>query len=110
MKATYVQRGETVDYTNSTKEKIENGTVVSLSTRIAVVGDDIQPESKGILHVVGVFELKKADSEKITQGAEVYYDATHDTITATADSNIPAGYAVKEAAANDKTVSVKLLG
>ena len=108
MKATYYQRGETLDYTPT--EKTEAGQVVDLKTRIGVAAEDIPANQPGHVHVVGVFAMTKADGEAITQGAAVYYDAEADAITATEDSNTPAGYAAASAAATDATVLVKLLG
>lgn len=108
MKATYWQRGETLDYTP--EKAVGNGEVVSLGTRIGVAGGDIKANELGHLHVVGVFEMTKATSEAITMGATVYYDAGAGAITTTASSNVPAGYAAAAASANDATVLVKLLG
>lgn len=108
MKATYWQRGETLDYTP--EKAVENGEVVSLGTRIGVAGSDIQAGELGHLHVVGVFEMPKAASTAITMGAAVYYDASNGVITTTSASNVPAGYAAAAAGANDATVLVKLLG
>lgn len=107
MKATYWQRGETLDYTP--ENAVGNGEVVSLGTRIGVAGGDIKAGELGHLHVVGVFEMPKAASVSITMGAAVYYDAGAGAITTSA-SNVPAGYAAAAAGANDATVLVKLLG
>jgi len=108
MKATYWQRGETLDFTPT--EDVENGAVVSLGTRIGVAGTNIRAGEQGQVHVVGVFAMEKDKTEAITMGAAVYYNAAADVITATAADNIPAGYAAAEAAASDTTVLVKLLG
>ena len=109
MKATYVQRGETIEYKNTTDSMIKVDDVVCLGSRIAVAGDNIKNGETGILHTIGVFEIKKKESEVIDQGTNVYYSET-DGITTTADSNIPAGYAFKSAIATDTTIYVKLLG
>lgn len=108
MKATYWQRGETLDYTPT--DAVKNSAVVSLGTRVGVAGSDIAAGAQGQVHVVGVFEMDKAANEAITMGAAVYYDAANDAITATAEGNTPAGYAAADAAAADATVLVKLLG
>ena len=47
-------------------------------------------------------------SEAITAGADVYWDNTNGVITATAESNILAGYAIADAAAADAVVSIKI--
>ena len=108
MKATYYQRGETLDHFPT--ENVENGAVVDLGTRIGVAAAPILAGEQGAVHVVGVFAMTKADGESITQGTAVYYDAEADAITATEGSNTPAGYAAASAAATDATVLVKLLG
>lgn len=107
MKATYWQRGETLDYTP--EKAVENGEVVSLGTRIGVAGGDIKAGELGHLHVVGVFEMRK-DTGDITMGAALYYSETYNEITTTASGNVPAGYAAAPAASADETVLVKLLG
>lgn len=120
MKAKYWQKGEVLDHTPETA--VENGAVVSLGTRIGIAGSDIAAGELGHVHVVGVFELDKADGETIPMGTAVYYDAANDCVTAAASAttgegeeaettdNIPAGYAAAPAAAADATVLVKLLG
>jgi len=87
MKATYYQRGETLDYFPT--ENVESGAVVNLGTRIGVAAAPIRAGE---------------------QGAAVYYNATAEAITATADGNTPAGYAAAAVATTDTTVLVKLLG
>ena len=126
MKATYYQRGETLDYFPT--ENVENGAVVDLGTRIGVAAAPIRAGEQGAVHVVGVFAMTKADGEAIEQGTAVYYDAAADTITTmteptvskqyddqeeggtATEDNTPAGYAAASAAATDATVLVKLLG
>lgn len=112
MNAKYWQRGETLDYTPDAA--VKNGAVVSLGTRIGIAGSDIAGSDiaageQGQIHVVGVFEMAK-DAAEITLGAAVYYNEAEDQITATADGNVPAGYAVQAAGAASATVLVKLLG
>lgn len=106
MNARYWQRGETLDYTAT--EAVTNGQVVSLGNRIGVAGNDIAEGATGALHVTGVYIMDKKDSEKITMGAPVYYDATADEITATEKGNVPAGYAAADAEASDATVLVNI--
>lgn len=107
MNANYWQKGETLDYIPT--EAVKHGGVVSLGTRIGIAGADIAANEQGQIHVVGVFEMAK-DGAEIALGAAVYYNADDDQITANADGNIPAGYAVQAAKAADTTVLVKLLG
>lgn len=107
-KAAYYQRGEALDYNNTTTDKIEALTIVTLTSRIGIVGTDINPGETGSVEVDGVFEIAKTGAGAIGQGTLVYFDG--DGITATAGSNIPAGYAAEPALAADTTVKVKLLG
>lgn len=108
MKATYWQRGEALDYTNSTAETIPGNTVIDIKTRIGVVGNAIEPGQHGALHVEGVFEIAKKSGEEVAFGDLLYFDGTE--ITKTADTNTPAGYAAAPATASATKVLVKLLG
>lgn len=107
-KATYWQRGESLDYVNSTAVAIEAGTVIALSGRIGVAGTAINPGEKGSLHVTGVYEIRKTGTSGIAMGAAVYFDGTG--ITDAASGNTPAGYAARAAEAGDAAVLVKLMG
>nr|DAJ08298.1 MAG TPA: protein of unknown function DUF2190 [Caudoviricetes sp.] len=107
-KATYFQRGESLDYANVTTDKIEAFSVITLVSRIGIAGDDIEPGEIGAVAVSGVFEIPKADETEIPMGTLVYYDGTG--ITSTATDNTPAGYAAANAAASDSSMIVKLLG
>lgn len=113
MNAVYVNRGEAIDFINDTGAAIAAGEVVALGTRIGVAGGDIPKGETGAVHVTGVFELPKA-AEELSVGAEVYY--AEDGVTASASTgsgdsaadNVPAGWAVQAAAADDATVRVKI--
>ena len=108
MKATYWQRGESLDYVNSGSTVIEANSIIDLKTRIAVTGTSINPKEKGSIHVTGVYQIAKKDETTIDFGAAVYY--TEGGITATAGSNTPAGYAAEQSEAGASTILVKLLG
>lgn len=115
-KATYVQRGETLDYKNETSKKIEAGTVVPLVSRVGIAGCDIVAGDTGTVHVVGVFKIPKTKNADIAMGTPVYFDGTG--ITSDTDDGaesgatvyVPAGYAVSDAAAGDAYVIIKLHG
>ena len=107
-KAIYWQKGESLDFKNATEAIIPADTIISLATRIGVAGNDIGINEIGSLHVVGVFEMPKKEGDVIEIGAAVYFDG--EQITITADSNTPAGYAVKVASEEETKVFVKLLG
>lgn len=107
-KATYWQRGDTIDYKNATEAAIPANTIISLGTRIGVAGTDIAVGEVGSLHVAGVFSIDKAESEKITAGEYVYFDAETGKITKTGEGKVPAGYAIAEAAESDAAVLVNI--
>ena len=115
-KAEYLQRGESLDYTNATEETIPDGAVVTIGSRIGVTGCPIPPGKTGSLHVVGVFEIAKSGAAAVEMGATVYFDGTGITDAATdgAASNPKsypaAGYAAAPAAAGDDTILVQLNG
>lgn len=106
-KATYWQRGESLDFVNAESTVIEANTIMDLGTRIGVVGTDVNPGEKGSIHVTGVYEIQKTGTGKIEMGAAVYYDGTGITTT---ESGTPAGYAAAAAEADAEVILVKLLG
>lgn len=105
-KATYWQRGESLDYSNAGTTVIEANTVVALEGRIGIAGTDILPKAKGDLHVSGVFEFDKTGTAAIKMGQTVYFDGTG--ITDTANGNTAAGYAAASVEAADTKVLVKI--
>lgn len=108
MNAKYWQKGETLDFTASSG-KVDSGDVVSLTTLIGVADSDIPANGTGRIHVTGVWEFDK-DNSNITLGAAVYWKTGEKKITTTSSENVPAGYAVAAAGASETKVLVKLLG
>jgi predicted RecA/RadA family phage recombinase len=105
MKATYMQRGEALDYTNTTDAVIEANTIIELKERIGVAGTDIIPGQLGDVHVSGVFTIPKKDADAIEMGTTVYY--ADGGITATSGGT-PAGYAAESSAAGASNIAVKI--
>ena len=105
--AVYIQRGEALDYQNTTEALIPAGTVVLLGKRIGVAGGDIHPGEVGALHMVGVFEIPKKASVELAAGDNVVFTDADGIDKASTDVM---GYAVEAAAAADETVKVRLLG
>ena len=56
-KASYWQRGETLDYKNTGSSTIEANTVVELTGRVGIAGTDIAPGAEGDLHAVSYTHL-----------------------------------------------------
>lgn len=111
-KATYWQRGETLDYVNETTAVIEAGTILPIGGRIGIAGTSINPNEKGSIHVTGVFVMDKTSDAEIRQGTAVYFDGAGITDQLkTGDKDcIPAGYAAQTAGASTRTILVKLPG
>lgn len=115
-KASYLQRGESLDYKNSTSTTIEAGSVISLVTRIGIAGTDMAPGEMGSIHVCGVFEIAKTKAADIPMGTAVFFDGTGITTDTddggaeAANAYVPAGYASADAAAADNKILVKLPG
>ncbi len=112
-KASYWQRGESLDYKNSGAAAIEANTVVELPGRIGIAGTDIAPGAVGDLHMCGVFEFAKTSENAIPMGTAVYFDKTGITEAANDGEEepaayTPAGFAAADAAAEDEKILVKI--
>lgn len=107
--AVYIQRGETLDYKNSTDAAILAGTVVLFGDRIGVAGGEIPAGAVGALHVTGVFEIPKKASIALSMGDAVVYTEA-DGIDKAAAAASPIGYAVAASGADEAAATVKLLG
>ena len=103
----FYQRGETLDYKNTTTDLIPHGTIIALGTRIGVTGCDIDPGTVGSVHVVGVFKISKTGTAAIQMGQTVYFDGTGITGTS-GDTTVPAGFAAAAADASDTEILVKI--
>lgn len=115
--ATYLQRGEALDYTNATDDLIPQDTVVVVGDHIGVTGCPIPPGKVGSLHMGGVFTIKKTGTAAIAMGETVYFDGTgitNETDNGKTDSAkvsyATAGYAAAPAAAADAEILVKICG
>ena len=106
-KASYWQRGETIDYANSGTETIEADTIVVFGSRIGVAGTNILPGEKGSLHVAGVFGMPKGNGG-IAAGADVYYSTDSGEICASEESGTKAGFAICDAGNDEPYVYVKI--
>ncbi|AMW99317.1 DUF2190 family protein [Rummeliibacillus stabekisii] len=104
MKAVYIQRGEAIDYKNSTLELIAVGDVVALKNRIGVAGDDIPAGTSGTLHLQGVYELE-ADSSAVFEVGQIVYLVDGKI---TAEGEIVAGMVVMPKSASGTKVRVKI--
>lgn len=100
----YSQRGEALDYVNTGNTIIEAGTIIEIGSKIGIAGGDINPGTRGAIHVEGIFKFAKG-SGALTQGTAV--TITNGTAAA-AESGSGHGYVAAPAAAGDSTVLVKI--
>ncbi len=80
-KATYVQDGDSIDYTPSSA--VAAGDVIAQGTLVGVAKTPIAGNVLGALAVRGVFDVAKA-AVVFTAGAAVYWDADGDPVGGTA--------------------------
>ncbi|MCT8975501.1 DUF2190 family protein [Clostridium sp. CX1] len=104
--ASYVQRGEAIDYTNTGVTNIKANDVVRLATRIGVAGCDVPVGAKGSIHVVGVYDLPALNTEVFAVGQAAYWNGT--AITVTAGTNTPAGWVVEAKATAGTVARIKI--
>lgn len=104
--AEYVQKGESMDYTNAGAETIKYGDIIPIAGRIGVAGCDIPPDKIGSVHVTGVYIMPKVSGVTLVLGQEAFWDETANAITDI--STHPAGWVWKSAAATDETVEIKI--
>ena len=108
MIATYVQRGETVDFIAAAD--VAAGDVVPIGEIVGVCQRQVVAGEIGPLTVTGVFDFPKAtgSGSGIAAGAKAYWDGSAKVITTTAASNKYVGKTVLAAGNNDETVRVRL--
>lgn len=109
VKATYSQRGESIDYSVAANgTALEANEIIVIGTLIGVCGCDIGKGETGSVHIEGVYAMPLKASTAVTIGAAVYWDATNKEITTTSTSNTLAGHAIAAAASGDDVVYVKI--
>lgn len=122
MKAEYMQKGDTLNYTNPTEDFIAAGTLVIFGDICGIAATDMAPGQLGTIATKGVWEMTK-DAVAIDGGDKVYYDKAKDVVTATASittqkeggtnettNNVFVGIATADAATSASTVFVRLNG
>lgn len=106
--ATFVQVGDTIDYTPGSA--VAAGDVVVQVDLVGVATRAIAANALGALAVAGVFDFAKAtgSGEGIAAGTKVYWDTVNEVATATAGSLKLIGKTVLAATDGDDTVRVRL--
>ena len=106
MKARYVQRGESIDFTPTAD--VAAGDVVKVGNLVGVAKLDIRAGELGALALCGVYEIA-TNGAAIEAGAVVFVDpATGKVCAESASGAVKFGHAVAAAAATDTLVLVRL--
>jgi predicted RecA/RadA family phage recombinase len=112
MKARFIHDGKAIDYTPTAATPA--GSVVVLEDMVGITKLDIAANSLGALHLTGVYDIEKA-SGAIATGKKIYWNKTDKNATTIASYgsspviyNVPMGYAVADAGADDETVRVRI--
>ena len=106
MKARYIQRGESIDYTPT--EAVAAGDIVKLGNLVGVAKLDIRAGELGALALVGVYEIATSGTA-IEAGTLVFVDpATGKTCAESAPGAVKFGHAVAAADTTDTLVNVRL--
>lgn len=74
-KASYIQKGDAIDYTNAAETTIEYHEVVVIGSIIGVAQEPIPKGSTGAVSIEGVYNLPTSESD-IAVGTPVYWDAS----------------------------------
>ena len=107
MKARYIQRGESIDYTPAAD--VAAGDIVKIGRIVGIAKLDIKAGELGALAVVGVYEIATGGAA-VDPGDLVCVDpATGSVCAESAAGAIRLGHAVTKAEPTDTTVHVRLL-
>ncbi|MCP4594509.1 MAG: DUF2190 family protein [bacterium] len=106
--ATFVQEGQSIDYTPSAV--VASGDVVVQGELVGVAKQPIAANALGALAVAGVFDFAKATGggTAITAGANVYWDDGGNVATTTASGNKLIGKVIAAAGDDDATVRARM--
>jgi predicted RecA/RadA family phage recombinase len=108
MATNFIQKGDTLKYTNGTGSDIASGDIVKINSLVGVALVDIADGASGAVATEGVYQVDATSSAAISQGAAVYFDGTE--MTPTAEDNTFVGFAWAAKAEAGTTVQVKLGG
>lgn len=104
--ASYVQRGEVIDFKNAGSTAIKANDVVSLTTRIGIAATDIPVGVTGTVNVMGVYDVPASNTEAFTVGQAVYWKGS--SLTATSTDAIVAGWVVEPKATPGTKARIKI--
>ena len=102
----YVHPGEAIDYTPDAA--VAAGAVVTVEDIVGVTKRPIAAGETGALHLVGVFDVAKKDSDGTIDKGELVYWHPDDGCTKTDTGAKKLGYAAADAVEADTTIRVRL--
>ena len=103
----YVQEGDTIVATVPAGG-VTSGQFILIGAVGGVAVNNYAAGESGVFNAGGVYELPKASSGAITQGAKLYWDNTNKVFTTTASGNTFMGYAWEAAADGAVVVNVAI--
>ena len=106
----YIQKGETIDYTNGGATAIVYGAVIPLTNCIGIAGETIAVGAIGSVNLEGVFELAAINTAAFSVGDRLFWDASASKLTNVSAGNTPAGLCVEGKLEAGTVARVKLLG
>ena len=92
----HVAPGTVVPYTNTGGVAIPAKTVIEFAAMIGITTGIIAPGATGTVAISEVWTLPKDATVAVTQGDQLYWDATSDSVDKT-NTNVPCGKAYASA-------------
>jgi predicted RecA/RadA family phage recombinase len=109
MMASFIQKGDTLDYTNNGTAVIDYHEVIPLGNIVGVAAQSIDIGATGSIAVVGVWEVPADTTVAFTVGQALYLDIKNNkAVKDNGDGLIPAGYAFSNKATTESTVQIKI--
>ncbi len=108
--ANFIQKGDVIDFTNTTEIDIAYGQVVVLGNHVCVAAECIKAGEAGGLRTNGVFEFDADKNVEIKIGDQVYYDTANDCITNNKGTltTVPGIALTAKPSATEGTVQIKI--
>lgn len=105
MNATFVQRGEAVDFTSS--RNLEAGEILRFGALLGVVKTTVKAGELGALHLGGIYDVEKS-AGAIAAGSRVFWNETEKLATADSPGNFFLGVAAAHSSENAAKVRIIL--
>ena len=85
MKASFIQRGEAVDFIPS--RNVDAGEIIRFGSLLGVVKIPVRAGELGALHLSGIYDVEK-DNGSIAAGSKVYWNESSELATTNDSGNI----------------------